>query len=78
MIENKNCVHVKFSGENKPYYVYGQARIRVADRDILMSPEQLEEFILEKNYSKHIWEDISSDYKIENLMINNMSINEYL
>ena len=67
LIENKNCVHVKFSGENKPYYVYGQARIRVADRDILMSPEQLEEFILEKNYSKHIWEDISSDYKIENI-----------
>ena len=31
VLDGRDCIHVKFSGEQVPYFVYGVAKIRVAD-----------------------------------------------
>ena len=67
MLDGRTCVEVKFSGTNPPYYSYGKAKIRVADRDLPLSPEQLEEFILRKNDSSVLWESKVSDYTLEDI-----------
>ena len=46
VIDGKECIHVKFEGNQVPYFAYGVARIRVADEDLAMSPEQITELLL--------------------------------
>ena len=65
IIDGKPCVHVKFEGHNPPYFANGKARIRVADQNILMSPQQIEEYVMRKNDSSNIWEQQVSDYTVE-------------
>lgn len=36
-------IHVKFEGNQIPYFAYGVAKIRVADEDLTMSQEQITE-----------------------------------
>ena len=45
VIDGKECIHVKFEGNNTPYFASGVARIRVADEDLIMSPQELAEYI---------------------------------
>jgi ATP-dependent DNA helicase RecG len=49
VISDMQCVHVVFSGDDAPYFSYGRAYIRVADEDKVMSPAELETYILKKN-----------------------------
>lgn len=65
VIAGKSCVYVKFEGHNPPYFANGKARIRVADQDVLMSPEQIEEYVMRKNDNANLWEQQVSDYTIE-------------
>ena len=52
VIGDRDCILVKFEGENVPYFAYGRAYIRVADEDRSMAPDDLERFILQKNEGK--------------------------
>ena len=45
IIDGKECIHVQFEGNQVPYFAYGVARIRVADEDLAMSPEQITELL---------------------------------
>ena len=45
IIDEKECIHVQFEGNQVPYFAYGVARIRVADEDLAMSPEQITELL---------------------------------
>jgi ATP-dependent DNA helicase RecG len=59
-VGDAHCIHVKFSGNNAPYYAYGRAYIRVADADRQMSAAELESYILKKNVGRDTWDgDIS-------------------
>jgi len=55
-IESKICIKVEFSGNNKPYYAYGRAYMRVADEDRQLSAKEIEEIILRKNKDKLRWD----------------------
>lgn len=55
-INGKICIKVEFSGNNKPYYAYGRAYIRVADEDRQLSAKEIEEIILNKNKDKLRWD----------------------
>lgn len=35
VLDGRDCIHVKFSGEQVPYFSYGVAKIRVADEELL-------------------------------------------
>jgi len=55
-IGEKVCIHVGFTGEAPPYYAYGRAYTRVADEDKLLSPAELEAYILKKNVGRDAWD----------------------
>ena len=74
-IDDKQCVHVAFSGDDAPYFACGRAYIRVADEDKILSAAELESFFLKKNANRDSWdgelsgktaadvgEDVLSDY----------------
>ena len=56
ILENKKCIHIEFSGKDKPYYAYGRVYIRVGDEDKKLSSKELEKMILEKNKDKLRWD----------------------
>jgi ATP-dependent DNA helicase RecG len=59
-IDDKRCVRVAFEGDSPPYYAYGRAYIRVADENKLMSPEELETFIIRKHEQITSWDTSQS------------------
>jgi len=60
-LDNRACIHVEFSGEDKPYYAFGRAYIRIADEDRVMSPEELESYIVKRNIVRNTWDNEVSD-----------------
>jgi len=60
-LDDKQCVRIEFGGDEMPYFAYGRAYIRVADEDKLMSPAELEDFILKKNAGRGSWDSSLSD-----------------
>ena len=63
-LDDKQCVHVEFTGDEMPYFAYGRAYIRVADEDKIMSSAELEDYILKKNVSRGAWDNALSDKTI--------------
>ena len=57
VIEDKQCIYVKFWGKEIPYYAYGRAYIRVSDQDRQLSAKEIENLILEKNREKMRWDN---------------------
>jgi len=55
-INDKQCVHVAFSGADAPYFAYGRAYIRVADEDKILSAAELESLFLKKNANRDSWD----------------------
>ncbi|MCK4762432.1 MAG: putative DNA binding domain-containing protein [Candidatus Aminicenantes bacterium] len=56
-IKGIDCIHVKFSGGDSPYYAFGRAFIRVGDEDRKLSAKELENKILEKNKPQPGWDN---------------------
>lgn len=67
VINGKDCIHVKFEGNQIPYFAYGVARIRVADEDLTMSPEQITELLLKNGREGNRWESLISNKSIEDV-----------
>jgi len=67
VIDNKDCIRVAFEGDNAPYYAYGRAYLRVADEDRVMSPQELERYILKKNADKNPWDSEASEMTLEDV-----------
>ena len=59
--DSKDCVYVRASGENKPYYAYGRVYLRVGDEDRLSTPKKIEKLIIQKNRDKNYWDNFPSD-----------------
>jgi len=59
-IAGKPCIHVVFVGDVQPYYAYGRAYIRIADEDKVLSPAELESYILKKNVGLDTWDSVLS------------------
>jgi ATP-dependent DNA helicase RecG len=66
-IEDKNCIYVKFSGDEKPYYAFGRAYKRVGDEDRKLSAKEIENIILKKHAKTTMWESLFSEKKIDQL-----------
>lgn len=65
--EGKECIRVEFEGNQVPYFAYGIARIRVADEDLVMSPEQITELLLKSGREGNRWESLISNKSIEDV-----------
>ena len=67
VIDGKDCIYVKFEGTNTPYFSSGVARIRVADEDLVLSPQELAEYIRKSDKEEYRWENLVSNKLIENV-----------
>lgn len=75
-IEDKNCIYVKFSGDEKPYYAYGRAYKRVGEEDRKLSAKEIETIILQKNINALRWESQPSKTGISE--VNEATIKKFL
>jgi len=64
-IEGKQCIIVKFEGDDKPYFAYGRAYIRVGDEDRQISIKELEKLFLKKGSYRSNWEFGVSDAGVD-------------
>ena len=48
-LAGKTCIHIRFDGQNAPYFAHGRAYMRVADEDRQLSAAELEALIVAKN-----------------------------
>lgn len=65
IVDNKQIIEVTFSGNDAPYSVEGIYYIRNADKDKVLSPNQLRQlFEFNKNKS---WDSKLSDYEIDDI-----------
>ena len=67
IIDGKECIHVKFEGNHIPYFSYGVARIRVADEDLQMSPEEITELLLKSGREGNRWENLVSNKSVNDV-----------
>ena len=64
ILDGKECIHVKFEGNQVPYFAFGVAKMRVADEDVTMSPEQITALILNSGREGNRWENLVSNKTI--------------
>lgn len=67
VIDGRDCIHVKFEGNQIPYFAYGVARIRVADEDLIMSPEQITGLLLKSGREGNRWENLVSNKTVDDV-----------
>ncbi|MCM1540721.1 MAG: putative DNA binding domain-containing protein, partial [Blautia sp.] len=67
ILDGKECIHVKFEGNHTPYFAYGVARIRVADEDLQMSPEEITELLLKSGREGNRWENLISNKMVDDV-----------
>ncbi len=67
IMDGRDCIYVKFEGNQTPYFSYGVARIRVADEDLVMSPQELTEYIRKGDREENRWENLISNKTIDDV-----------
>lgn len=65
VIDGKDCVHVKFEGDHTPYFARGVAKIRVADEDLTMTPQELANYIRDNASEGNQWENYISNKLVD-------------
>jgi len=55
-VAGTNCIHIRFDGQNAPYFAHGRAYMRVADADRQLSAAELEQIIVDKNQNALRWD----------------------
>ncbi len=55
-VAGKACIHIRFDGQNAPYFAHGRAYMRVADEDRQLSAAELETIIVNKNQNALRWD----------------------
>ena len=67
VLDGRDCIHVKFGGDQIPYFAYNVARIRVADEDLVMSREEITNMLLRSGREGNRWENLLSNRTIEDV-----------
>lgn len=67
VIDGKDCIYVRFEGNQIPYFAYGVARIRVADEDLVMSSTQITEMLLHSGREGNRWECLVSNKMVSDV-----------
>ncbi|MCQ2496165.1 MAG: putative DNA binding domain-containing protein [Lachnospiraceae bacterium] len=67
VLDGRDCIYVKFEGNQTPYFANGVARIRVADEDLVMSPEQITELLLRSGREGNRWENLRANKTIDDV-----------
>lgn len=60
-VAGKTCIHIRFDGQNAPYFAHGRAYMRVAGVDRQLSAAELETIIVDKNQNALRWDTRALD-----------------
>jgi ATP-dependent DNA helicase RecG len=63
------CIQVRFSGVDVPYFAYGRAYMRVGDEDRQISAKELENIFRKKNQDSMRWDNKLSDVALDALSV---------
>ena len=66
--EDMQCIRVRFSGNDKPYFAYGRAYMRVGDEDRRLSAKELENIFRDKNQDALRWDNKAGNAEIADLV----------
>lgn len=66
-INARDCIYVKFEGSQTPYFAFGVAKIRVADEDLTMSPQELADYIRKGDKEENRWENLVSNKFVDDV-----------
>lgn len=66
-LSGKECIRVRFSGQDSPYLAFGRAYIRVGDEDRQLSARELERLFLRRNSDGARWESELSDRRLSDV-----------
>jgi len=75
-LEKKDCIKICFKGDDKPYFAFGIAYIRVADEDRKLSPAELRRFILKAEAYSGKWDKNLTEVSVDE--INRETFNDFL
>lgn len=67
VMDGRNCIYVKFEGSQTPYFAFGVAKIRVADEDLTMSPQELADYIRKGDKEENRWENLVSNKFVDDV-----------
>lgn len=67
VLDGRDCIHVKFSGDQIPYFAYNVARIRVADEDLVMSRDEITNLLLQSGRDGNRWENLVSNKNVDDV-----------
>ena len=66
-MDGRDCIYVKFEGSQTPYFAFGVARIRVADEDLVLSPQELADYIRKGDKEENRWENLVSNKSVDDV-----------
>ena len=75
-VDGKDCIHVSFEGDERPYFAYGRTYVRVADEDKRLGSKELEKLFLKKNEWLSRWDKQYSDIPMK--QINDKLLKDYV
>ena len=64
---DRQYIRVDFSGSDAPYSCDGRYRVRVNDRDVLMTPDELERAFAERANRLHPWDERPSERPVSDV-----------
>lgn len=67
VMDGRDCIYVKFEGSQNPYFAFGVARIRVADEDLVLSPQELADYIRKGDKEENRWENLVSNKVVDDV-----------
>ena len=67
VMDGRDCIYVKFEGSQTPYFAFGVAKIRVADEDLTMSPQELADYIRKGDKEENRWENMVSNKLVDDV-----------
>lgn len=67
VLEGKDCIKVKFEGEDVPYFSNGRSYIRVGDEDKKITQKELRRLILKIEEKNNKWEEKPNDITLEDI-----------
>ena len=65
--EGRDYIRVSFSGDDTPYSCDGRYRIRVADEDVALSPEEVRRMAAAAERREHPWDELPSNRNVEDV-----------
>ena len=71
-LNNRDCIIVESIGEDRPYFAYGRAYMRVGDEDRQISQKELKKLFIKTERESNKWEEQISEKSLDTINENTL------